>query len=348
MRSLKMWNREFWIGEYYLDGKGEIGNVTDIDYKAYEHIKHSSRSAPNRSQPINWISQGPTNVNFNLSYGEGIGRIDVIDVIEFNPFNANIIYAGSAHGGLFKTTDGGANWAAISSFLPSLGISGIAIDPTDTDIIYVLTGDANSSGGCFNGNVCNVLGEYISASQGVFKTLDGGINWYKTGAISNALYNGRKLIIDPNNPNVLLAATSIGVFRTPDGGNNWYSVSGASSNTWDLEFKPTDASIVYAVGNNTFLKSTDNGMSFIPVPITGLEVATRISMAVTPANPNRVVLFAGTAISGGGVLVGIFSSDDQGESFNLLYNDNNNNLFNNYPARVIILFLYVKLMRIKL
>ena len=327
MRALKMWNREFWIGEYYTNEKGEIGNATDIDYRAYESLKRTNRNTTNRSQPINWISQGPTNVNFNFNHGEGIGRIDVI---EFNPYNANIIYAGSAHGGLFKTTDGGANWAPVSAFLPSLGISGIAIDPTNTDIIYVLTGDANSSGGCFNGNVCTVLGEYISASQGVFKTYDGGINWYKTDTLGIGLYNGRKLIIDPTNPNILIAATSVGIFRTTDGGNNWINVSGGSINIWDIEFKPTDPSVVYAVGNNAFYKSIDNGASFAPISVDGLNVSTRISMAVTPANPNRVVLFAGMAVSGGGVLVGIFSSDNQGQSFSLLYNDNNNNLFNNY------------------
>lgn len=327
MRSLKMWNRDFWISEYYVNEKGEIGNVNEINLQTYEAFKRTTRSASNRSQPINWISQGPTNVNFNLTHGEGIGRIDVI---EFNPYNANIIYAGSAHGGLFKTVDGGANWASVSSFLPSLGISGIAIDPTNTDVIYVLTGDANSSGGCFNGGACTQLGEYISASQGVFKTYDGGINWFKTGPLGSGIYNGRKLIIDPSNPNILIAATSVGIFRTMDGGNTWANVSGGTANYWDIEFKPTDPGVVYAVGANTFNKSTNNGTAFTPITVMGLDSSTRISMAVTPANPNRVVLFAGKSVSGGGILVGIFSSDNSGDAFNLLYNDNNNNLFNNY------------------
>ncbi len=331
MRQLKMWNRKFWLAEYYTDASGRIADRVTVDFKGLNEAKRmKSDKSSSRNQPTEWVNQGPFNCD------EGVARIDVIAV---HPTNPSVLYAGSPHGGLFKSIDSGTNWTPISTFLPSLGISGIAIHPTNSAVIYVLTGDGNGGDGCFDGGAC--FPGFSSVSKGVYKTLNGGDTWLKTGDFQLAsgnigTYSGRKLIINPSDPNKLLAATSKGVFFTWDGGTSWGPSSGLdiNDNTWDIAYKPGDPNIVYAVGNSNtpnsgfFKKSTDGGISFSTISVPALNASTRISMAVTPANPNKIALFAGK----GGIdcFVGIFISNDSGNTFIITNNDNSNNLFYNY------------------
>jgi photosystem II stability/assembly factor-like uncharacterized protein len=321
MRQLKMWNRKFWLEEFYTNNEGIVQPRIKVDLSGIETVKRNFSEATNttaRNNVFPWINHGPMNGN------DGLGRFDKI---AFHPSNPNIIFAGSPHGGLFKTTNGGNNWDAVSAFLPALGISGIAINPTNPDIIYILTGDGNSTD-------ASLVNEYLyrSSSDGVYKTTDGGVSWFKTAgfpSLQNINYLGRDLIINPINPQILLAATSKGLFRTNNGGNSWINVN-SGNEIYDVEFKPNDPNIVYAC-NSTFMKSEDGGLIFTDIPIAGLSGATRVSMAVTPANPAKVALFAGNRVTNS--LVGVFISTNSGSNFNLVYNGAGNsegNLFHSY------------------
>lgn len=319
LRQLKTWNRKFWISENYTDSKGEVVNIPELVYEAYTQQKQEASrlqmiSPLAQAQP--WLLQGPYNSD------NGIGRMDKL---VFHPTDPNTIYAGAPYGGLFRTTDGGVNWFPISSYLPSLGVSGIAINSLNPLVVYVLSGDGNSGGGCFSPapNVCLRFGEEVSTSLGVFKSIDGGINWHRTASFptaTTASFQGRDLVIDPNNPETLLAATSVGLFRTTNGGSTWNQVSSPfpDSNFWQIKFKPGSPNTVYATGNNFFIVSSDNGASFTSIPDlstnSNLFAATRISIGVTVVNPNRVVLFAGP-MTGSGSFTGFFSSNNSGQSF---------------------------------
>ncbi|MBK8825435.1 MAG: hypothetical protein IPO26_01730 [Saprospiraceae bacterium] len=327
IRQLKKWNRQFWISEYYTDNQGIVQDRNRVNLDGLKEVERNFRGEDNgnRDQANPWYSMGPENV----SAGKGIGRIDKI---AFHPSDPNIIFAGSPHGGLFKSINNGANWFPISSYLSSLGISGIAIDPTNPNIIYVLTGDCNGHNGEFAGGAGQAtVGQEISASKGVFKSFDGGNNWIQLppflGITSNTIYQGRELIINPSNPSILIAATSLGLFISDNGGESW-SVSITGPNIRDVKFKPNDPEIVYAVGDNTFRKSTDGGVSFGGIiSITG---ATRISMAVTPANPNKIALLSGSSTSNS--LVGVWISSDSGDNFINIYSATAEpfDLFKNY------------------
>lgn len=100
-----------------------------------EERKQLSRT----TQRANWKLLGPAAppapANFN---NESVGRIDCIG---FHPTDANIFYVGSPTGGLWKTTDGGKNWAFLSQSWVELGVSDIAIDPLNPNTVYVATGD---------------------------------------------------------------------------------------------------------------------------------------------------------------------------------------------------------------
>ncbi|MBK9736226.1 MAG: hypothetical protein IPO92_15205 [Saprospiraceae bacterium] len=154
MKQLKKWNRQCWVSEYYTDNQGIVQDAYLINSVALAKLYRDKTSSNNIFQPNNWNLQGP------VTGDKGIGRIDRIT---FHPNNPNIMYAGSPHGGLFVSINGGISWDALAGFLPSLGVSGIAIDPINTNIMYVLTGDGDTGPTAF---VTNYL--YRSDSKGVF------------------------------------------------------------------------------------------------------------------------------------------------------------------------------------
>ncbi len=326
MRQMKRWNREFWINEYYTNANGEVEPQSKVITNALNHRKKEEQKSGSgsRTQVEGWVQNGPISTNFGLVYGEGVGRIDRL---AFHPTQPNVLFAGSPHGGLFKTTNSGEEWFPISEYVASLGVSGIAVHPVNPDTIYVLSGDGDSS----DDGLVNSY-NYRSQCNGVYKSTNGGMTWRKLsefpGVADTVLYRGRNLIIDPTNPLILYAATSLGLFRTNNGGLSWINVV-PGVNIWDVKIKPGNSNYVYCVGNNFFRRSVDGGLSFTPIFIEHLDPATRISMAVTPANPSKIALLAGKNTNPNS-LVGVFISTDSGGNFDRTYYDNSDNLFFNY------------------
>ncbi len=323
IRHLKMWNREFWINENYTNAAGETESASKVIIKAFEKRKNEAAVSSANAQPENWVSEGP-------EYSDhGIGRIDRI---AFHPTNPLIMYAGSPYGGLFKTINGGIYWTTVSQFVASLGVSGIAIDPANANTIYVLSGDGESNGGCFAGSYCLNFGELRSSCNGVYKSTNGGDTWQKLpdfpDVTEDTIYQGRQLLIDPTNPQILYAATSRGLFKTTNGGNAWADLTNDSSlNVWDVKFKPGNSNVVYITGNNFFSKS-ENGAPFVMTNIPALVPASRVSMAVTAANPEKVMLLAGEISDPNDIFIGVFTSTNSGNSFTPTYTATN--IFNNY------------------
>ncbi|MBI9038170.1 MAG: T9SS type A sorting domain-containing protein [Bacteroidales bacterium] len=246
--------------------------------------EHSLKST---SVPSDWQELGPrTSANVTGHWNPGIGRINVI---MRDPFDTDIIYIGTPSGGLWKTTDEGQTWNVLTDNLPVIGVSAVAIDYTNTDIVYIGTGDKDAGD---------------NYSIGVLKSFDGGQTWEETG-LCWTIGNSRtiaKLIIHPEDPNILLAATSNGVYKTIDGGDIWLKVH--SGGIDDIDFKPGEPDIVYCI-TRSFFKSTDGGDSF--TQISGVPGSSRSQIAVTEANPEYVYFFSSAS--------GLFLSTDSGESF---------------------------------
>ena len=86
----------------------------------------------------------------------------------------------------------------------------------------------------------------VEQSAGVYKSTDGGVSWHETGSFPQTVGNfyGFRLVQSPEDPDLLMAATSDGLYRTTDGGDNWtQEVSGLF---WDVKFKPGDGTRAYA------------------------------------------------------------------------------------------------------
>jgi photosystem II stability/assembly factor-like uncharacterized protein len=311
LRQMKMWNREFWLSEYYTNEKGEVEPKSKVIINALAKRNREKPKEGHRGQTEGWVSNGPYDCD------NGIGRISRL---AFHPTDPNIIFAGSRFGGLFKSANGGNNWEPISEYVASLGVAGIAIHPSNPNIMYVLSGDGDNTGGSFNGGYFINPGELLSASNGVYKTTNGGITWIKLpnfeGIKDDSIYLGHKLIMHPTNPEVLFAATNIGLFKTNNGGIKWDSIPVGIETVWDIKFKPSQPSTVYIGGTNIFKKSTDSGLNFSPVNITGISTSTRISIGITPANPSKVVLLCGKVLPDSTTFTGIFVSSDSGNTFN--------------------------------
>ena len=329
IRQLKMWNRQFWINENYTNAQGNVEKASKVIMNAIEKRETEASTNLVSAQSENWVSEGP-------EYSDhGIGRIDRI---AFHPTNPQILYAGSPYGGLFKSINGGLYWTPVSPFVASLGVSGIAIHPTNPDIMYVLSGDGEAR----DQGLVNSY-NLRSASNGVYKSTNGGDTWQKLPNFPNVTddtsYQGRQLIIDPANPNRLFAATSRGLFKTTDGGSTWIDMTNTLTDTpfvsiRDVRFKPGNSSIVYITGNNFFAKS-ENNQPFSITNIPALASASRVSMAVTPANSNKVMLLAGQSMSrpADDIFIGVFTSTNSGNSFTPTFTTTN--IFNNGIGQLV-------------
>ncbi len=254
----------------------------------------------------NWAPMGSFAVPANAG---GAGRLNCVT---FHPTNNNIMWVGAPAGGLWKTTDAGLTWSTNTDHLPTLGVNDIAIDATDTNIMYIGTGDQDASD---------------TYGVGVLKSTDGGVTWNITG-LNWTTNQGRsvgRVLINPNDHNMIFAASTSGIFRSLDAGVTWTKVLG-SGNIKDLEFKPGDPSVIYAASSAGFYKSTNTGLSFFIVTSSssGLPFSSttnRAAIAVSPANPAYVyILYSATSDSG---YKGLYLSTNSGTTFTLQSNSPN-------------------------
>ena len=246
----------------------------------------------NASLPENlrstWEELGPkTSLNNTGHWSPGIGRINVICLAPDDP---QTIYIGAPSGGLWKTTDEGENWECLTDDLPVIGVSAIAIDYTDPDIIYIGTGDKDASD---------------TYSIGILKSYDGGQTW-ETTDIDWTIYQNRtiaKLLIHPTEPNTLFAATTNGFYKTTDGGDNWDRTQNGDID--DMEFKPGNPDIIYANTKKLYI-SIDGGENFTQSPAS-LPTSYRVQIAVTDANPEYIYFLSSRD--------GVYRSEDSGQTF---------------------------------
>ncbi len=239
-----------------------------------------------------WTFAGPT----GAPSGGGAGRINFV---RFDPTNSTTMWAGAPDGGLWKSINGGVSWTTNTDFLTVIGCTDVAIDPTNTQIMYLATGDGDAGD---------------SYSIGVLKSTDGGTTW-NTSGLTWTVNQGRvisKLLINPSNPQIIMAFSSAGIWRSTDAGVNWAQVS--TANIKDAEFKPGDPTTIYAAGT-LFYKSTNSGATWTNIT-SGLPTSAqnnRLAIAVTAANPAYVYILAGSNANSG--FYGLYRSTDSGTTF---------------------------------
>ena len=245
------------------------------------------------------------------------------------PGQPDTFYFGSVGGGVWKTEDAARTWEPIFDNEPVASIGAIAVAPSDPNVVYVGTGEAD-------------MRSQISFGDGMYKSTDAGKTWTHIG-LDNTRQIGR-VLVDPRNANIVFVAAlghaydanpDRGVFRSTDGGASWEKVLYKDENVGaiDLAFDPRHSRTIYASLWNTrrppwsiyppsygpgsgIYKSTDGGDKWTQLT-DGLptEKVGRIGLAVAPSEPDRV--YAVVDAKDGG----IFRSDDSGKSWRLMSNE---------------------------
>jgi photosystem II stability/assembly factor-like uncharacterized protein len=285
----------------------------DIPLRVLENAKSEmkTRFAINKSSGM-WTLAGPTNIG---------GRITSLII---HPTNENIFYAGSASGGVWKTTDNGNAW--INIFNEHFSIGALAFEPFNPNIVYVGTGEANPAGvATYPGN-------------GIWKTTNGGASWTNLG-LENTGHIG-KIVVNPDNVNeIFVAALGLyrgktqerGVFKSSNGGATWNRVLFLNDSTGatDIVFHPMNSSRMFAamwtryrtprysiisgVASGLYL-SINGGENWTQVT-SGFpnndENLGRISLATSSSNPNT--LFA--LVADGANVKGIYKSSNGGNDW---------------------------------
>ena len=268
------------------------------------------------------------------------GRVSDIAIDPRNPF---VFYVALGHGGVFKSNDNGVSFDPVFDKQPMLSTGAVAIAPSDSDVIWVGTGEANDRNSSDWGD-------------GVYRSTDGGENWQNVG-----LKNSRaiaRIVVDPKKPEVAYVAAmghlwteggERGLFKTTDGGKTWKLIlqapapHNARTGCGDVIVDPTNPEIVYAAlyarqrtpwsfssgpeatgGEDVvgIFKSTNGGANWKKLS-GGLPAQTgRIGLAISATNPKVVMAVVQSYEGGAGQLTdlrsksgGVFRSEDGGEKW---------------------------------
>jgi photosystem II stability/assembly factor-like uncharacterized protein len=231
------------------------------------------------------------------SIGPAVTGGRVID-IAVNPRNPTEYFVASGHGSLWKTVNNGTTFSPAFEGQSSFAIGAVKIDPSNTNNVWVGTGENNNQNNAIYGD-------------GVYKSEDGGRSWTNTGLKNSEHIGG--IVIDPSNSNTVYVAAygslrnsggDRGIYKTNDGGKTWRRVLFVSDNTgfFEVHMDPRNANTLYAVahqrmrkgytgiggGNESAIyRSIDSGATWNKI-MKGLpsENVGRIGMAISPANPD--------------------------------------------------------------
>jgi hypothetical protein len=316
-------------------------------------------AAPQTSPSAAWMPIGPTPTyasglqffNQTLNITPVSGRVTALAV---DPVNPAIIYLGGADGGVWKSSDGGRNWTALTDAQPSLAMGSIAIDPSSCasgscQTIYAGTGELNFAGDNYYG-------------AGILKSTDGGNTWTQLGTAGtvtssnpqitsftgpfNAAVGGAyisDLVVNPANPNILLAGvriflnvdtgTSSGLYCSNDAGATWTQVISGAAGT-AVVYDPSGTIAYAALG--TIATSASGGTAGDPQ--NGVYTSTAANMncgqqawtalagfPVTPAAAGRISLAFAPSTTGntGTLYAAVANASDDSNSFNGLYKSTN-------------------------
>jgi len=268
------------------------------------------------------------------------GRVSDIAIDPHNPF---VFYVGLAHGGVFKTNDNGVTFESIFDKQPMLSIGAIAVAPSNSEVVWVGTGEANDRNSSDWGD-------------GVYRSTDGGATWQNGGLKESRAI--ARIVVDPKKLEVAYIAAvgdlwkdggERGLFKTTDAGKTWKLIlhapapHDARTGCGDVLLDPSNPQIVYAAlyarqrtpwsftsgpslsgGEDVggIFKSTDGGATWKKLG-GGLPGQTgRIGLAISASNPKIVMAVVQSYEGGFGKLDdlrsksgGVFRSEDGGEKW---------------------------------
>ena len=264
--------------------------------------------------PINWSSD-PLLKRFvwrGIGPASMGGRVDDIAAVESNPY---IVYIGFATGGVWKSTNNGTTFQPIFETYSTASIGDIAIAPSDPNVVWVGTGEANNR-------------QSSSFGDGIYKSADAGKTFTKMGLEDSQTI--ARIVIDPKDPNTVYVAVlghlfgpnkERGVYKTVDGGKTWNNVKFINEDTGftDIVIDPSDSKTLYAASyqrrrtswgfngggpGSGIWKTVDAGKTWKKLDGGGLPegLLGRIGIDVSRSNPNVIYaqMEVGASVGTGG------------------------------------------------
>ncbi|MGK0364864.1 MAG: photosystem II stability/assembly factor-like uncharacterized protein [Saprospiraceae bacterium] len=299
---------DFWAySRGYPDGKIMSKNW-EKSYQQYHSI------AAERDEEADWKALGPMNIG---------GRTLCL---AFHPNDENTMFAGSASGGLWKTTTAGqgyVGWERVNINFPVLGVPAIAINPSNPDEMYIGTGEVYNNQSTMPG----VVNRFTRGSYGIgiLKSNDGGITWEKTLDWEYQDLRGvSDIAINPNDPNIVYAATSNGLYMTTDSGENWNVVLDLPM-TYHLAINPDSPENVFVtVGSyqnpiSGIYRATD-GENFTPITDAPAGYSGKARIKIYAGDSD--IMYLSAADSDGTNNYGLFKSTDGGTTWNNVNSEN--------------------------
>lgn len=280
-------------------------------------LEHSQLRSTESVQVANWAPIGPLETYENGGVITGSHQVNIYTVAQ-SISNPLVMLCGTETGAVFKSTDKGENWFPVGDTFFNDGVSSVEIDPTNANIMFV------------------------GSSNRIYKSTDGGSSWLQVLNVSNL--NIYEFAINPSNNQIIFAAGNKGLYKSTNGGSTWSQVF--TDVCWDIKFKTNDPQTIFLLKSNPFLKLTefyksiDGGANFT-LKSNGWFISTPTSsiggarMGVTNADANRIyVAMLGnvddyaTDVN----FIGVYKSDNAGESWTLPYDQNNDGTPNNNPG----------------
>ena len=277
-----------------------------------------------------WTPIGPSpTIDGGTGYPEPTGGR--ITSIAADPSDPNTFYVGAAAGGVWKTIDGGTTWTPLTDGMPSLFMGAIAVAPSNSQVIYAGTGEANNGPSKTRASRFNIY-----SGRGVLKSIDGGQTWIQQGADIFSRRTISRIAIQPDNSDILYAAIgasasdglsgNTGVWKSTNGGTTWVNMTAKISTTValsDVLIDPTNSRSVFAafgdpLGSsvNNVYHSIDAGATWTAVNLTGTQSKYgRISLAAAGPNVFAVVAEASPTSNS---LWGLYKSTNSGGKWSKL------------------------------
>jgi photosystem II stability/assembly factor-like uncharacterized protein len=259
--------------------------------------------------------------------------------------NLNLIYAGTASGGIFKTSDGGVHWEPVFDDQTVASIGALAVSRSDPNVVWAGTGES-----FIRGNV--------SIGNGIYKSTDSGKTWDHMGLDQTGRIS--QIVVHPTDPNIVYAAAmghcygpqqERGVFRTMDGGKTWERTLFVDENTgaadlvmdphnprvlfagmWQVELRPWD--LKSGGPSSGLYVSSDAGATWKHLTGHGLPESPlgRIGLAIAPSDSNRVYALIETDDKGV-----LWRSNDGGTNWTMINRDRTLNRRPHYYSRLAVM-----------
>jgi len=296
----------YWgMARTFPDGKFHTEKYSE----ALAQMRLSAQLRDDRSPT--WEALGPKNIG---------GRTLCIAI---NPLDTNVLWLGSASGGIWKSTTAGRGadaWQRVETGFPVLGVSALALDPGNPNIIYAGTGEVyNVENSAPNVAIRVTRGTY---GIGILKSSDGGASWQKSLDWTYGQLRGvQDIKINPLRSSTVLAATSEGLLRSWDEGATWHTIHNKRMAV-DIEMDPADTSRIFVTHGSLedqdvsgIYRSINGGANFVKLT-SGLPgtFSGKTLLTICPTQTNVLYASVGEAF----VQNGLYKTTNGGNSWTIV------------------------------